>query len=79
MAYVLTIEIRVDFDTANKKQKEPIAASLAKQCAAELLTKITMICDSRAPQISISDGDFFSETKEIKLLAEDMEQALGNT
>ena len=73
MAYTLTIEVRIDFDTANRKNKEPVAKQIALRGAAEILTKMMMIADSRPPQISISDGDFFSETNEIKLVAEDME------
>lgn len=66
----ITIEVRIDFDTANKKIKEPIALSICKGYAKEILTKFMMIKDTRDPQISISDGDFFSTTNEVMLFDE---------
>ena len=71
MAYTITIELRVDHDTANARVKNPIALKFAQQMARELLTKATMIQDRRAPQIMVSDGDFFSETKEISIFGDD--------
>ena len=38
MALTITIELRVDFDTANRKIKEPVIVKRAKELAAELLT-----------------------------------------
>lgn len=70
MAYTITIELRVDFDTANVKQKNPIMLKIARQMAKELLTKATMIADRRAPNIMITDGDFFSETQEVSVFEE---------
>ena len=71
MAYTITIELRVDFDTANVKVKNPIMLKIAQQCARELLTKATMIQDRRAPQIMVTDGDFFSETKDVAIFGDD--------
>lgn len=71
MAYTITIELRVDHDTANAKVKNPIALQFAQLAARELLTKATMISDRRAPQIMVSDGDFFSETKEIAIFGDE--------
>jgi hypothetical protein len=70
MAYTITIELRVDHDTANAKTKDPIALKFARQCARELLTKAMMIQDRRAPQIMVSDGDFFSETKDVAIFGD---------
>jgi len=67
----ITIELRIDFDTANKKIKEPAMLKIAQQLARELLTKAMMVQDQRAPTIMISDGDFFSETKEISVFGDD--------
>lgn len=67
----ITIELRTDFDTANKKEKEPIMLKIAQQMARELLTKAVMIQDRRAPQIMVSDGDFFSETKDVAIFGDD--------
>ena len=75
MAYTITIELRVDFDTANVKQKNPIMLKIAQQIARELLTKATMIQDKRAPQIMLTDGDFFSETKDVAVFGDDEEPA----
>lgn len=71
MAYTITIELRVDFDTANVKQKNPIMLKIAQQIARELLTKATMIQDRRAPHIMVTDGDFFSETKDVAIFGDD--------
>jgi len=71
MAYTITIELRVDFDTANVKVKNPIMLKIAQQYARELLTKATMIQDRRAPQIMVTDGDFFSETKDVAIFGDD--------
>lgn len=70
MAYTITIEVRVDHDTANAKIKDPIALKIAQRCARELLTKMTMIQDRRAPQIMVTDGDFFSETKDVAIFGD---------
>ena len=69
----ITIELRCDFDTANKEIKEPIMLKIAQQIARELLTKATMIQDRRAPQIMIASGDFFSETKDVAIFGDDEE------
>jgi hypothetical protein len=70
MAYTITIELRVDHDTANAKIKDPIVLQFAQQCARELLTRATMIQDRRAPQIMVTDGDFFSETKDVAIFGD---------
>lgn len=67
----ITIELRIDFDTANKKVKEPVMLKMARQVARELITKAMMIQDSRPPAIMISDGDFFSETKDVQVFGDD--------
>lgn len=74
MAYTITIELRVDFDTANAKQKNPVMLKIAQQIARELLTKATMIQDRRAPQIMLTDGDFFSETKDVAIFGDGEQQ-----
>ena len=74
MAYTITIELRVDHDTANKNQKDPIALKFARQAAKELITKAMMIQDRRAPTIMVSDGDFFSETKDVAIFGDDEDQ-----
>lgn len=71
MAYTITIELRVDFDTANVKIKNPVALKIVQRTARELLTKMMMIQDRRAPQIMVSDGDFFSETKDVAIFGDD--------
>ncbi len=71
MAYTITIELRVDHDTANVKVKNPIVLRFAQQMARELLTKATMVQDRRAPQIMVTDGDFFSETKDVAIFGDD--------
>jgi hypothetical protein len=71
MAYVITIELRVDFDTANQKAKNPAILKMAQQSARELLTRAMMIQDRRAPEIMVSDGDFFSETKDVAIFGDD--------
>lgn len=74
MAYTITIELRVDFDTANAKAKNPKMLKMAQRKARELLTFAMMIQDQRAPQIMVSDGDFFSETKEIAIFGDDEQE-----
>ena len=64
----IKINLRIDFDTANKKIKEPIMLQKAKELAAELLTVAELIADKRKPQISFQSGDFFATTEEIKLV-----------
>lgn len=71
MAYTITIELRVDFDTANAKEKNPMMLKMAQRSARELLTRAMMIQDRRAPQIMVSDGDFFSETKDVAVFGDD--------
>lgn len=71
MAYTITIELRVDFDTANQKTKNPAILKMAQQSARELLTRAMMIQDRRAPEIMVSDGDFFSETKDVAIFGDD--------
>jgi hypothetical protein len=73
MAYTITIELRVDFDTANAKEKNPMMLKMAQRSARELLTRAMMIQDRRAPQIMVSDGDFFSETKDVAVFGDDEE------
>jgi hypothetical protein len=73
MAYTITIELRVDFDTANVKIKNPMMLKLARQSARELLTRAMMIQDQRAPSIMITDGDFFSESKDVAVFGDDEE------
>lgn len=71
MAYTITIELRVDFDTANAKVKNPMMLKIARQVSRELLTRAMMIQDQRAPQIMVTDGDFFSETKDVAIFGDD--------
>jgi hypothetical protein len=71
MPYTITIELRVDFDTANAKIKNPAMLKIARLSARELLTKAMMIQDTRAPTIMVSDGDFFSETADVAIFGDD--------
>lgn len=71
MAYTITIELRVDHDTANAKIKNPIILKMARQAAKELITKAMMVQDRRAPTIMITDGDFFSETNDVAIFGDD--------
>jgi hypothetical protein len=71
MPYTITIELRVDHDTQNCKVKDPIVLKFCQQMARELLTKATMVQDRRAPQIMVTDGDFFSETKDVAIFGDD--------
>jgi len=71
MAYTITIELRVDHDTANTKIKDPIVLKFARQAAKELITKAMMIQDKRAPTIMVTDGDFFSETKDVAIFGDE--------
>lgn len=71
MAYTITIELRVDHDTANVRIKNPIILKAARQVAKELITKAMMIQDRRAPTIMITDGDFFSETNDVAIFGDD--------
>jgi hypothetical protein len=71
MAYTITIELRVDFDTPNQSTKNPAILKMAQQSARELLTRAMMIQDRRAPEIMVSDGDFFSETKDVAIFGDD--------
>lgn len=64
----ITITLRIDYDTANKKVKEPIITDVAKRCAKELLTMAELTADRRAPQMSVQIGDMFCSTEEIKLV-----------
>ena len=73
MAYTITIELRVDFDTANAKSKNPVMLKIAQRAARELLTRAMMIQDVRPAQIMVSDGDFFSETKDVAIFGDDEE------
>lgn len=74
MAYTITIELRVDHDTANVKVKNPIILKMARQMAKELITKAMMIQDKRAPTIMITDGDFFSETNDVAIFGDDEDE-----
>lgn len=74
MAYTITIELRVDHDTANVKIKNPIILKMARQMAKELITKAMMIQDKRAPTIMITDGDFFSETNDVAIFGDDEDE-----
>ena len=71
MAYTITIELRVDHDTANVKVKNPIVLKFARQAAKELITKAMMVQDKRAPTIMVTDGDFFSETNDVAIFGDD--------
>jgi hypothetical protein len=71
MAYTITIELRVDFDTANVKVKNPIMLNIARQAAKEMITKAMMIQDKRAPTIMVTDGDFFSETNDVAIFGDE--------
>ncbi len=75
MAYTITIELRVDHDTANRKNKDPIVLKFAQQAARELLTKACMVQDQRAPQIMVTDGDFFSETNDVAIFGDNDDPA----
>ena len=61
----ITIELRIDFDTANKKIKEPLMLDIVKEHAEQIVTQAMMLKDSRSPQIRLECGDFFATTEEI--------------
>lgn len=63
----ITIELRIDYDTANKKIKEPVIIEKCKQMCAELITLAELTADRRKPQISMQAGDFFATTEDVKL------------
>jgi hypothetical protein len=67
----ITIELRVDFDTANKKIKEPIIVTKAKQAAKELITFSELTADKRKPQIMMQVGDMLVNAEEIKLVEDE--------
>lgn len=71
----ITITLRIDFDTVNKKTKEPIMLDLVRIAARELITNAMMISDSRKPQIAIACGDFFSANEDIELFGKDEDDA----
>lgn len=71
MAYTITIELRVDHDTHTRKEKDAIVLKFSQLAARELLTKACMVQDRRAPTIMVSDGDFFSETKDVAIFGDD--------
>ena len=73
--YTITIELRVDFDTANAKKKNPAMLKVAQRIARELLTKAMMLQDQRAPQIMVTDGDLFCETKDVAIFGDDDDEA----
>jgi hypothetical protein len=64
----ITIELRIDFDTANKHVKEPILIAKAKELAKELITTAMMIQDRRPPTIRMQAGDTWFAEEEIKLV-----------
>lgn len=68
MALELKMELRVDYDTANRKLKEPVLIERFKQLACEILTIAELTADSRKPQIAVQIGDMFCTTEEIKLV-----------
>lgn len=75
MAYTITMELRVDFDTANAAVKNPIILREVQKAAREVLTKAMMLQDRRPAQIMVSDGDFFSETKDVAIFGDDEPQS----
>ena len=68
MTMEITINLRIDFDTANKKIKEPIMLKKAQELAAELLTTAELIADKRRPQVALACGDFFATTEKIRIV-----------
>lgn len=71
----ITITLRIDFDTVNKKVKEPIMLGIVRNTARQLITSAMMISDQRKPQISVQCGDFFSTNEEIELFGVGEEDA----
>ena len=61
----ITIELRIDFDTANKRIKEPLMLDAAKELCHQLVTQAMLLKDSRSPQIKLECGDLFATTEEI--------------
>ncbi len=68
MALELKLELRVDYDTANKKIKEPVIIQRFKEIAAELLTIAELTADRRKPTIALQIGDTWYSEEEIKLV-----------
>ncbi len=71
----IKITLRVDFDSANKKTKEPIMLNLARVAARELITNAMMISDQRKPQIALECGDFFATSEQIELFGQGEDDA----
>jgi hypothetical protein len=68
MPLTITMELRVDYDTANRKIKEPVIIQRAKELAAELLTIAELTADTRKPSISLQCGDMFCTTEELRIV-----------
>lgn len=73
MALELKMELRIDYDTENKKIKEPVIIQRFKELAAELLTIAELTADRRKPQIACQIGDMFCTTEDLKLVNADSE------
>jgi hypothetical protein len=63
-----TIELRVDFDSADRKNKEPMVEQFAKEAAALFLTKVTLLGTRKDPQVTVQVGDSWYETKDIPIV-----------
>jgi len=70
MVMEVTITLRIDFDTVNKKTKEPLMLEVVQRAARELLTTAMMLQDKRAPQVALQAGDYFASPEEVALFPE---------
>lgn len=71
MALEITIKLRIDYDTANKKIKEPVMLKKMQQLAKEAITIAELTADSRRPSIYFQHGDTLCSEEEIKLVEDD--------
>lgn len=67
----ITIELRVDFDSIDKREKEEVMLEMARVNAKELLAQAALIAGKRAPAITLQCGDFFADTKQVELFSSD--------
>jgi uncharacterized protein YhaN len=65
-----TIELRVDFDSDMKAEKEEVIKQAALQAARQLLTQAMLVSGKRQPQCVVHSGDFFNGPEELRLSIE---------
>ena len=63
----IRIEMKVDFDTDGKEEREKLLLDAAKVAAKHLLTTALLIQGKRKPQIALMTDDLFTGQEEIEL------------